>query len=256
MKKHKWVMQKIVLFMSLLFIGMINILCYYVIFTSTEPSQKLIPYSRIVLPLVHGIVLIISIYLLFKYNYLLQFSIFQIESIICILSTFQSLGIFLYYASVFIFIINRYGKKEIKVPLIISFCIHIIALLLNFIISWADALVYLFSSFFVFACFLWFYEILKTKFSSFIPTSVNNKSVLSNVKQGSSIYLSDYGLTERQINIIYDYIHNNLNFKELSEKYYVSISSIKKEFTDVYKIFNVTKLEELHILLLQYVVDK
>lgn len=55
---------------------------------------------------------------------------------------------------------------------------------------------------------------------------------------------------------MFDYINNGLNYKDLSDKYYVSLSTVKKEFTDIYKIFNVTKLEELHILLLQYVVDK
>ena len=73
---------------------------------------------------------------------------------------------------------------------------------------------------------------------------------------GTEIQLSSLGMTERQVNFIYDYIMENLNYKELSEKYHVSLSTVKREFTEVYKIIGVTKLEELHILLIQYKISK
>ena len=47
-----------------------------------------------------------------------------------------------------------------------------------------------------------------------------------------------------------------MSYKEISEKYYVSISTVKKIFAEVFKIFNVSNIEELRILLLQYQVKE
>ena len=44
-------------------------------------------------------------------------------------------------------------------------------------------------------------------------------------------------------------------YKELSEKYYVSISTVKKIFADIFKVFEVNNIEELRLLLLQYQVE-
>lgn len=235
--------------------ALINILAYYIIFTG-QANNRLIPYSVIVIPAVHGLVFIGAVFLCFKYNYMVQYFLFQIESIVCILSSFGALGIFLFYVAEVILILNRFDKNDYKKYLIISLSIHLICIFITFFDSWTYGVVHLFSSLLMMVCFLWFYEILKVRFSCFTPTNVKKNSVLSNVKQGSNIFLSDYGLTERQINFVYDYINNDLSYKALSDKYFVSISTVKKEFTDVYKIFNVNKLEELHILLLQYIVDK
>lgn len=255
MKKDNYIIEKIVLIFSVFFMALVNVLCYYFIFTG-QSNNRLIPFSTYVLPTVHGLVFLGTIYICFRYNYLIQFFLFQIESIVCILSSFGALGIFLFHVAEVIIILNRYEKKDYKIFLITSLSIHIICIVLTIFDSWTYGLVHLFSSLLMMICFLWFYEILKVKFACFTPTSLKNESVLSNIKQGSNIFLSDYGLTERQINFVFDYINNGLNYKDLSDKYYVSLSTVKKEFTDIYKIFNVTKLEELHILLLQYVVDK
>ena len=235
MKKDKYIIEKIVLIFSVFFMALVNVLCYYFIFTG-QSNNRLIPFSTYVLPTVHGLVFLGTIYICFRYNYLIQFFLFHVAEVIIIL--------------------NRYEKKDYKIFLITSLSIHIICIVLTIFDSWTYGLVHLFSSLLMLICFLWFYEILKVKFACFTPTSLKNESVLSNIKQGSNIFLSDYGLTERQINFVFDYINNGLNYKDLSDKYYVSLSTVKKEFTDIYKIFNVTKLEELHILLLQYVVDK
>ena len=51
-------------------------------------------------------------------------------------------------------------------------------------------------------------------------------------------------------------MRNKLSYKELSEKYFVSISTVKKIFADIFKIFNVSNIEELRLLLLQYQVEE
>jgi len=56
--------------------------------------------------------------------------------------------------------------------------------------------------------------------------------------------------------MILDNIQNNLSYKQLSEKYFVSVSTVKKDFSEVFQVFEVTKLEELHLLLLRYQVSR
>lgn len=255
MKKEQLFIQKSVLILSLIYVTMVLVLCFYMIATGNA-HNILIPFDKIVIPSVHFLVFIGSIVILFKYDYRLQFAMFQIENLLCILTNFQSLGIFFFYASCFIVYINNYSKQRTKIILKICFGIHIAAILYTMLVDWATALIYLFASIFVLLCFLWFYETLQAKFSCFVPSSVTKNELFNKIQPGSKIYLSDFGLTERQINFVYDFINSQMNYKDISEKYYVSLSTVKKEFTDVFKIFSVTKLEELHILLLQYVVNK
>ena len=79
---------------------------------------------------------------------------------------------------------------------------------------------------------------------------------MHNQKPGTAISLSDFKLSERQINFVLANLHRNLSYKEISEEYFVSVSTVKKEFAEVYKVFNVSKLEELRILLLQYQIEE
>ena len=44
--------------------------------------------------------------------------------------------------------------------------------------------------------------------------------------------------------------------QELSSKYNVSVSTVKRTFTDICKVFKVNNLEELRFLLLQYQIIK
>ena len=83
-----------------------------------------------------------------------------------------------------------------------------------------------------------------------------NNSTIGEKIPGTKLKLSDYNLSERQISFTLDFINNNLSYNDLTEKYYVSLSTVKKEFAEVFKIFGVTKNDELKLLLLQYVVEK
>ena len=112
MKKDKYIIEKIVLIFSVFFMALVNVLCYYFIFTG-QSNNRLIPFSTYVLPTVHGLVFLGTIYICFRYNYLIQFFLFQIESIVCILSSFGALGIFLFHVAEVIIILNRYEKKRL-----------------------------------------------------------------------------------------------------------------------------------------------
>lgn len=97
-----------------------------------------------------------------------------------------------------------------------------------------------------------FYKIIRARFSVFASANEYINPVLKNLKPGQALYLKDYGLTERQQALVLDCLYNRLTYKQLSEKYNISVSLVKYEFSNIFKIFEVGKLEDLTILLLQY----
>ena len=111
-------------------------------------------------------------------------------------------------------------------------------------------------SVFCYSFYLWIYSILKAKFSCLIPKNVRENNTIIGKPAGSVIKLSDYNLNERQRTYLMEHIHNKLSYKEIGEKYFVSLSTVKKIFADIFKIFNVSNIEELRLLLLQYQVEE
>ena len=133
---------------------------------------------------------------------------------------------------------------------------HLITLCLSYTHGVKGMLVAIGYSCFCFAFYLWIYSILKAKLSCVIPHNVRENNTIIGKPAGSTISLSDYNLNERQRTFVLENIHNKLSYKEISEKYFVSISTVKKIFAEVFKIFNVSNIEELRILLLQYQVKE
>ena len=147
-------------------------------------------------------------------------------------------------------------KNKRPVNMTIIFILHIINIFLMYTHGWSRTIITLGTSAFMCTFYLWLFSLLKAKFSCIIPMTVNENKCLKNKKVGSLIHLSDYNLSERQMQLILDNLHSNLSYKELSDKYYMSISLVKKEFAYIFKVFDVSKIEELHMLLLQYLVEK
>ena len=92
-------------------------------------------------------------------------------------------------------------------------------------------------------------------FSIFIPAK-NNLEILNKLtERGSKIKLEEFGLSERQIKFVKDYLKNKSSYKELSEKYFISTSTVKKDMNDVFTKFNVKNINELYLLLIQFEVE-
>ena len=179
-----------------------------------------------------------------------------IESELTILTNYEELGIFFFYAAVIYIVCADIMVDKSKKMIIIMFAVHFITLLLTYTHGIKYMLVDLGYSMFCLAFYLWIYSILKAKLSCLIPKNVRENNTIIGKPAGSAISLSDYNLNERQRTFLMEHIHNKLSYKELSEKYYVSLSTVKKIFAEIFKIFNVSNIEELRILLLQYQVNE
>lgn len=70
--------------------------------------------------------------------------------------------------------------------------------------------------------------------------------------KGSTLKLSNYELSERQIAFILGSIKQGETYEVLGNRYYVSTSVVKKDMAAACKYFGVANREALRILLLQY----
>lgn len=255
MKEHKLIMGRVVNIFSFIYVASMAIVCIIMQIQGTVPPQ-FGPIALIVVPAIHIITSITVFVLIFKDNIFIKFALFQIESCVAIYTGFAPIGMFLFYSSIFVLYIFYFSENKYFWHLLGVFSLHIFFLIIDPSSDYTTKVVNIPSTFFMLIMFIYFYDILRNKFSSFVPKAITLNSNLGDKKPGDVVKLSDYNLTERQINFVYDYIIENLSYNELSEKYFVSLSTVKKEFSDTYKILGVTKLSELKILLLQFKIQK
>lgn len=251
--KKKWLtIERVVSIVAFVFLS-VSFACSLVL--NGDP-QSIIPRTDIVIPVVHALCAVASLVAFFIPLFSIQFLIMQIESILTILTNYEQLGVFLFYGSIFLLICKDYTSKYTRPKICVAFSLHVLAIAGYVTHGVPYLFLTIFTSAFYMAFFIWIYYVLKIKFSCFIPAKISSSSVLANKIPGSEISLSEYGLTERQINFVMDYLNESASYKTLSEKYFVSISTVKKDFSQIFQIFNVTKLEDLYILLLKYQIKK
>ena len=182
--------------------------------------------------------------------------IFLLESELTILTHYEQLGIFFFYAALILILCKDLVKNKPRNKVFIMFLVHLLTLVLSYPHGINRMIINISYSVFCFAFYFWIYYNLKAKLSCLFPQNVRENNTIIGKPAGSTISLSEYGLNERQSNFVIENIHNKLSYKEISEKYFVSISTVKKIFAEVFKIFNVSNIEELRILLLQYQVKE
>lgn len=219
------------------------------------PENSIVPSQKIVVA-VHSVCVLIAFSLIFRHSLALEAGIMLCESILTTLTGHSQLGIFLFYGMFVLLFVKEKFKTRTKTKVSILFILHLASILCCYKQGYITVLLTLATSVFYNIFIYWIYDILKLKLACFLPAKISSNDSISEAVPGSELHLLDYNLTERQADLIIDNLHSNCSYKELSEKYFVSISTVKKEFSDVYKIFGVTKLEELHLLLLQYQVSK
>ncbi len=217
---------------------------------------ELIANTRILIPVVHFLCVALALVDVIRPNSYITLSIFLIESELTILTSYQELGIFFFYAAVIIILCKDLILNKSKKTLIILFILHFISLGLSYTHGIKYMFVAMGYSMFCMVFYLWIYSVLKAKLSCLFPKNVRENNTIIGKPAGATISLSDYNLNERQRLFVIENIHNKMSYKEISEKYFVSISTVKKIFAEVFKIFEVSNIEELRILLLQYQVKE
>ncbi len=255
MNRNRISSERVVAVVGLLFLLIAAITS---VFFNGDPNSIIekIADTSIVIPVVHFICVFLTIIHIIRPNSYLMISILLIESVLTILTNYEELGIFFFYAAIIYILCSDLLLNKSKKPIVVMFVLHMITITLSYTHGIKCMFIAMGYSAFCFAFYLWIYSILKAKLSCLIPHNVRENNTIIGKPAGSTISLSDYNLNERQITFLMEHIHNKLSYKEISEKYFVSLSTVKKIFADIFKIFNVSNIEELRILLLQYQVKE
>ena len=215
--------------------------------------STIIPFQTITIPIINGITVILCLILFFiNENYRLQSVILFIQAILTTLTGYETLGTFLYSAMLILLFCNKFfvtnARKKIS---IISICwLLTLTSLIPLDIS-RFLLALLLTAFFA-GFYAYIYAKLEDNLHLFVPIKPIFNKTIKLPEVGSKIILSDFGLTKRQINFLKDYMYTKLNYKEIADKYMVSISTVKKDMTDIFSIFGVQNKNELTLLLSQY----
>lgn len=255
MKKNTDYIERVVYLVGLIFLVIASVTGILLDGDKESIIEWILP-SSIVIPAVHITCATLCLYLNFKPSDALFIVIVIVESILLDLTNYVMLGIFFFYAAIILIVCKGLFIKKQRKVLIFLGVLHFISLVCSATSGWPFMVINFGYSAFSLCFYLWIYYILKARFSCFLPSKVTNNQTIIKQKQGEAISLSEFKLSERQINFVLANIHENLSYKEISEKYFVSVSTVKKEFAEVYKVFDVSKLEELRILLLQYQVEE
>ena len=238
--------------------------CFLVIATITsflndgDPNSilELICPSKIIIFVTHFLCSCYAFFLIFKPSDIGYVIIMMVESVLTMLTSYEQLGTFFFYASLILIICKDLAGKKMGNIIPALIVIHVLSLIGTFTHGLKVTLLSIASSAYSFIFYLWIYKYLKAKLSCFWPKTVTQNEVLKDVKIGNILKLSDYELNERQITFVLENLYNNLSYKDLSSKYNVSVSTVKRTFTDICKVFKVNNLEELRFLLLQYQIIK
>lgn len=194
-------------------------------------------------------------------------SLLLFQSISTTLTGYDTLGTFLYSGCIILCFCNGFFKTRLKLKILIFIIIWMLVLagygfyalnndnpefigirgLYRLILEIAISI-------FFFGFYFYIYKKLEVLLVTLVPAKnvMNTNEKLP--KPGSTLYLSDFNLTERQTKLVLEYLNTQKNYEALSEQFYISKSTVKKDMTEVFEKFSVTNLKELHILLLQYIV--
>lgn len=202
---------------------------------------------------------ILRIKLFFSYD-LSKISFYAIDypflqGITMIMNNFLFLGIFLYCFGIALLFCYGYFKSNQKIkifayptPLFLSFFFILPVNLPKFFMAWAYLL-------FLFFSYLYLYNTIKKTIFERFPFLCDKISKKELPEPGKTINLVDYGLSERQVEIIKKYETGISNYKELAVFFITSESTIKQEMSRICKIFGVENARILFILLQQYNIE-
>lgn len=218
------------------------------------PYVSVIPYMSFIKAALNAFCVCLSIILIIHpERKLLTYIVFFAEAGNAALVGFIGIGTSLFCIGIVLcfingeFAVNR-RRKVIMLSIYWAFVIVTIWPVLGFIFVIFEILGTLFG---LTACIA-LYQKLEGKLSYLLLPEETVMAAITLPPKGSTLKLSDYELSERQIAFILGSIKQGETYEVLGNRYYVSTSVVKKDMAAACKYFGVANREALRILLLQY----
>ena len=191
-----------------------------------------------------------------------QVSLLFIQAVSTTLTGYNTLGTFLYSAFIILCFANGFFKTRtrLKITCILLAWVAVLVGYGYYAVQWGvRGIMYIHisvaTSLFFFAFYFYVYKKLETLLIP-LTTAIPQNPNIKLPPKGTPLHLSNYGLTERQIDLVLEYISSQKSYSQLANQFRVSTSTVKKDMSEVFEKFQVQNLKELHILLLQYFVKR
>lgn len=236
------------------FFGFIVLLVASILSIILDPCHiTIIPFAKISIPIINSLCTLFCLYLLlFKPTfYIGQCIVLIVQSVTTTLTGYEILGTFLFFAAALILFCEGFFKTNLKEKIYILASFWFITTLGIIPFGWSRFVLALAVFLFFGGFYVFIYSKLKDLLNPLLPQNMVNCSIDLPPK-GSRIILSNFGLNERQINILKNYMETKDSYSKLAYNICVSVSTVKREMADVLKIFGVRNINDLYILFLQY----
>ncbi|MBQ5999049.1 MAG: hypothetical protein IJL70_06220 [Treponema sp.] len=234
-------------------------------FNHTPHLHTIFPKPEITIFLINATSAALCYFLVIKpSNFYIQALIIFIQAITTTLTGFETLGTFLYESAIILCFCNGFFKNHIKIKIITLILIWLLVLIgFGYTIIYNNpergkSLLVLECAItvFFFSFYFYIYKKLESLLKVLVPAKKVHFSNLNLPQPGSVLNLNKYGLSERQIKLTMEYLHTEDNYETLSKKFFISKSTVKKDMSEVFYKFGVSNVNELHLLLLQYIVKE
>lgn len=214
----------------------------------------ILPFPQYTVPIFNFFCASLCLSLLFlKNKNLVEYLILSIQSFSTTVTGYETLGAFLFTALFLLLFSNGFFKSKFKQKVFVLMLAWVLVCLTVLAFGIYRFILQIVTTVFFFSFFVFIYNKLSDQLSIFLPSKISSSVQLP--PPGEKLVLSDYGLSERQIKMVNDYLEKQSSYTQLGKKYNISPSTVKKDMQKVFTLLGVKDLKNLHILLLQYHVE-
>ena len=232
--------DKLFSFISFIFLTVITIFALFV-FDEESFKTQIIRYIFIIF---NGISALLSFITIFKSQKYIYGAIYFIEGIIVLFCGHPLLALFFYFVGLILFFTTNCPFIRTILFNTISVILWLSCLIINTFSNLKEMLFSIVSSLFVFSLYFYSYQKLER---FFIPklTELREMKKLPLPIVNSHVHINSFDLKEKQKYLLYDYTKNGMLYKDLADKYNMSVSAVKTEMSNIFDYFNCESSDEL-----------
>lgn len=222
-----------------------------------EPdAQTWIPFPRISIRIINGLCAALCLVLIVNPEIKwIELSILCAQSFFTIWTGYETLGIFLYSAFVFLLFCYGFFKRHFKRRVLLLILFWIIELLGVIPHGIPRTILAYVTAFFMLAFYYMAFNSLKIFLAPLLPVQDESAKIKLLPTEGK-INLNRCDLSELELKLLIDFLEENATYEQLGQKHNMSTSTVKKYMSKVLKTFGVKNNIELRTLLQnRYTID-
>ena len=222
---------------------------------SKNDPVTFIPNPDIPLKVINTVSAILAFICIFKSNdTYLQYIVLTIQCISTTWTGYETLGAFLFALLIQLMFCNSFFKSRRQIKFFVLFLFYSIVSIGVYPQGIDKMIIHYVVIIFFCGSFIYIYKELESKANTFFAFP-KPKNDIKLPEKGETIILEDYDLDERQIKYLKDIVWNNCSYMDIVKRDNVSISTVKNEMSEAFRVFGVNKKSELILLLGQFKLD-